>query len=52
MRVTCPNCLSEDGIREAIYGLPEYPLGDSKYFVAGCDFFIKFTIFLLGIDTI
>ena len=36
MKVICPNCFTEDGIREAIYGMPAYPLDLSKYFVAGC----------------
>ena len=36
MKVICPNCLADDGIREAIYGMPARPLDLSKYFVAGC----------------
>jgi len=32
----CPTCDSDAGIREAIYGLPRYPLDESKYFIAGC----------------
>jgi len=32
----CPTCDSDAGIREAIYGLPQYPLDEDKYFIAGC----------------
>jgi len=33
---SCPSCDSTEGIREILYGLPEYPVDESKYFVGGC----------------
>ena len=36
MKRKCKGCGSSDGVREAIYGMPAYPLDEEKYFIAGC----------------
>ena len=36
MNESCPSCDSTEGIREILYGLPEYPVDESKFYVGGC----------------
>ena len=32
----CKECGSDKGVREAIYGMPAFPLDEDKYYIAGC----------------
>jgi len=36
MKRKCKECGSIEGIREAIYGMPAFPLDEDKYYIAGC----------------
>ena len=35
-RFTCQQCHKSEGLREAIYGMPEFAPDETKFFVAGC----------------
>ena len=32
----CPNCKSKGSIRQIIWGMPEFPVDESKYSIGGC----------------
>ena len=34
----CPNCKQFSGLKEAIYGMPRFVPGESKYYLAGCTY--------------
>jgi len=36
MKEICPVCDSSKGMREIIYGLPEFPVDDAKFHIGGC----------------
>lgn len=36
MKIKCPNCRSDQGIRKIIFGMPSGPLDESKYLIGGC----------------
>ena len=36
MKESCPSCDSDSGIREILYGMPEFPVDETKYYVGGC----------------
>ena len=36
MKVTCPNCASERGIREILYGMPSEEPDPAVYLIGGC----------------
>lgn len=36
MKKSCPSCESESGLREILYGMPEFPVDETKYYVGGC----------------
>ena len=36
MNRKCKECSSDKGVREAIYGMPAFPIDENKYFIAGC----------------
>jgi hypothetical protein len=36
MNRKCKECGSDKGLREAIYGMPAFPLNEDKYYIAGC----------------
>jgi len=36
MKESCPSCDSESGIREILYGMPEFPVDETKHYVGGC----------------
>ncbi len=36
MPKTCPDCGTSEGIREAIYGMPDFEPDEAKYFITGC----------------
>ena len=33
---SCPSCAGTNGLREVLYGLPEFPVNQDKYFIGGC----------------
>ena len=32
----CPKCKAEGSIREILWGMPEFPVDESKYVIGGC----------------
>ena len=36
MKESCPSCDSQDGIRKILYGEPDSPVDESKFFIGGC----------------
>jgi hypothetical protein len=38
MMITCPNCVSSEGIRKILYGMPDEEPDLTKYLVGGCIF--------------
>jgi hypothetical protein len=38
MKITCPNCTSDEGIRKILYGMPAEEPDSKKYLVGGCIF--------------
>jgi hypothetical protein len=36
MKESCPSCDSTEGIREILYGMPEFPVDETKYYIKGC----------------
>ena len=36
MKTSCPSCLSEIGLRRIIHGMPNEPVDEHKFTLAGC----------------
>jgi len=34
--IACPSCGSSQGLREVLYGLPEFPVNEERYILGGC----------------
>ena len=32
----CPNCKAKGSIRQILWGMPEFPVDESKYSIGGC----------------